>query len=89
MKMMLNIVLAVSLIAAALLGGTPDAEAGDDVFICCEPDLNCDGFIDELDLAILLDDWGPCFCDADFDGDLKVGPRDLAQLLALWGPCQQ
>ena len=95
MKIILNVLVAVALIAVALAGGAagaddrPAAIAGDDVFLCCDPDLNCDGFIDELDLAILLDDWGPCFCDADFNEDLQVGPDDLAQLLAMWGPCQQ
>jgi hypothetical protein len=54
----------------------------------CLADLDGSGGIDALDLAELLDAWGPCVgCAADFDSDTAVGPPDLAFLLESWGPC--
>lgn len=50
------------------------------------PDLNGDGVVDPIDLAILLGSWGPCDCClADLNGDDMVGPVDLATLLGSWG----
>ncbi len=53
------------------------------------PDLDGDGAVGPLDLAILLGSWGPCVdcddCPADLDGDCVVGPADLAILLGNWG----
>ncbi len=52
-------------------------------------DLNADGSVGAVDLAILLGAWGQCpargKCPADLDGDGTVGPEDLAMLLGNWG----
>ena len=56
--------------------------------LCCPEDLNIDGHVGPLDLALLLFAWGSNPGDsADFDGDGTVGPFDLAVLLGAWGPC--
>jgi subtilisin family serine protease len=52
-------------------------------------DLNGDGVVNAVDLAILTSAWGPCVdcdggCVADLDGDCFVGASDLARLLAAW-----
>lgn len=49
-------------------------------------DLNHDGFVDGIDLAILLGSWGLCRCEADLDLDGTVTGVDLAMLLAAWSP---
>ena len=49
-------------------------------------DLDGDGRVDELDLAILLANWGdPRDPDVDLDGDGRVDGADLAILLGDWG----
>jgi hypothetical protein len=52
-------------------------------------DLNGDGHVDGLDLAILLGEWGRCGagepCPADLNGDGTVNGMDLAELLSQWG----
>jgi probable HAF family extracellular repeat protein len=59
-------------------------------------DLNGDGQVDGIDLAILLGQWGLCVgcivpvtppipCPADLNGDCQVNGFDLAILLAAWG----
>jgi hypothetical protein len=52
----------------------------------CPADLNLDGIVDGLDLAIVLSEWG-----ADGLGDLDrndvVNGADLSGVLASWGPC--
>ncbi len=54
----------------------------------CEADLDGNGFVGPVDLAVLLGAWGPCpDCPADLDGNGQVGPLDLALLLGAWGPC--
>lgn len=58
------------------------------VNVACPADLDGDGSVGPIDLAILLGGWGsnpghP----ADFDEDGVVGPIDLATLLGAWGPC--
>ena len=54
----------------------------------CAEDLDGNGDIGPLDLALLLGAWGPCSgCSADINGDGTVGPFDLALLLGAWGPC--
>ena len=54
----------------------------------CPTDLDGDGGVGPVDLAVLLASWGPCAeCPADIDGSGDVGPVDLAQVLAAWGPC--
>jgi hypothetical protein len=51
-------------------------------------DLDGDGNVDGIDLALLLGAWGPCpkrgDCDADLNGDGIVNGFDLAMLLAAW-----
>jgi hypothetical protein len=53
-------------------------------------DLNGDGQVNAVDLALLLGAWGPCSdecdCPADLDGNGTVGAFDLAILLGAWGP---
>ncbi len=49
-------------------------------------DFNQDGFVDSIDLATLLSQWGPCDgCDADLTNDGAVNAADLAFLLGNWG----
>ena len=49
-------------------------------------DLNGDGVVTGVDLAMLLGSWGPCVgeCTADLDGDGSVNGVDLAILLGAW-----
>lgn len=51
------------------------------------PDLNGDGQVNGLDLALLLGDWGLCpgVCPADLNFDNQVTGLDLALLLGSWG----
>jgi subtilisin family serine protease len=48
-------------------------------------DLNNDGFVDGLDLLILLGDWGQTHTSADLNGDGTVDGLDLLILLGNWG----
>jgi hypothetical protein len=52
-------------------------------------DIDCDGVVGMLDLAILLVAWGDCpitdTCAADLDNSGTVNVTDLLQLLAAWG----
>ena len=52
-------------------------------------DLDGDGSVGALDLALLLVSWGPCppedDCPADLNGDGVVDASDLAILLTNWG----
>lgn len=52
-------------------------------------DLNGDGVVNPMDLALLLGSWGPCppkgDCPADLNGDGVVNAMDLALLLGAWG----
>ena len=51
-------------------------------------DLDGDGVVGPLDLAILLEAWGPCGlgkCHADLDHDATVGVTDLLIMLSNWG----
>lgn len=50
-------------------------------------DINGDGAIDSLDLALLLGSWGAAGSNADLNGDGSVGSPDLALLLNGWGAC--
>ena len=55
---------------------------------CTSGDLDEDGSVGPMDLAILLGSWGPCDgCPADVNDDGQVGPFDLATLISVWGPC--
>jgi hypothetical protein len=57
-----------------------------------DADLNNDGLINGIDLAILLGNWGACpgpeSCSSlgDLFPDSVIGGGDLAILLGLWGP---
>jgi hypothetical protein len=51
-------------------------------------DINGDGFVDALDIALLLGSWGPCVeacCSADLNDTGEVDSVDLAILLGAWG----
>ena len=72
-------------------GVNPDEEIHGFLLTVLHPaDLNADGFIDALDLVILLDGWGDCpdppeVCVGDIDGSGAVDVLDLLLLLAAWG----
>ena len=57
----------------------------------CFEDVNADGYVNGLDLGILLGQWGTCSttaCQCDFNGDGAVNGVDLGVLLSKWGPCR-
>ncbi len=59
----------------------------------CPADVDGDGDVGPMDLAILLGNWGPTvpcppFNPSDFDTDCDVDAADLAQLLGAWGACE-
>lgn len=64
-------------------------------FLCIEADdignpgdLNNDGHVNGVDLAIVLNNWGICgsgVCPADIDRDGLVNGVDLAVVLSNWG----
>lgn len=83
----------VSVDASAFLVGAPfDDDSGTEagcayVFTILEPlfaDLNGDGSVNQLDLAILLGAWAALGGPADLDGDGWVGQEDLALMLGAW-----
>ena len=48
-------------------------------------DFSGDGYVNGLDLAVLLSNWGPCAdCPMDLNGDGEVNGTDLATLLVNW-----
>lgn len=48
-------------------------------------DIDGDGFVNGVDLALVLGSWGPCpGCPADLDGDGSVDGTDLAIVLGNW-----
>ncbi|HMN95033.1 MAG TPA: S8 family serine peptidase [Phycisphaerales bacterium] len=53
-------------------------------------DLNGDGFVNAIDLALILSAWGPCVncelmpCFGDLDGSCEVDGADLAIVLSSW-----
>jgi hypothetical protein len=57
--------------------------------ICdCRGDLNSDGHVDGVDLAIVLGAWSSTSsANADINGDGVVNGQDLAFVLAGWGAC--
>lgn len=62
--------------------GTPDE--------CqCLIDLNADGFVNGVELATILANWGPVPASnsADINDDGVVNGFDLAIVLSAWGPC--
>jgi len=60
------------------------------VAVAADADLNGDGAVNGVDLAVLLSSWGDCPqgfpCHADFNDDGVVGGIDLAFLLSAWTP---
>ena len=77
-KLTLVFVLATAPIWSAAVTGT----------VACSWDLDGNGDVDPVDLATLLEAFGPNPGHAaDFDGDGFVGTADLLALLANWGPC--
>jgi hypothetical protein len=53
----------------------------------CRADLSGDGFVNGVDLAIVLSSWGTANAAADLNGDGTVGGSDLGFVLAAWGTC--
>lgn len=52
---------------------------------CAPSDLNCDGFVNGVDLAIVLGSWGFCSgCAGDVNGDGLVDGADIALVLGNW-----
>jgi hypothetical protein len=54
----------------------------------CKPgDINCDGFVDEYDLAIMMSQWEETGTNlsADLNKDGAVDEYDLAELMSYWG----
>ena len=58
----------------------------------CLADIDGNGEVNGIDLAIILDKWGTDggkdYPNADIDGDGTVAGPDLSQVLSGWGPCQ-
>jgi hypothetical protein len=78
------------------VGLSIDFTNGDSVVVvaqlpeACPGDLNGDGSVDALDLAILLGAWGtfgPVGTGGDVDRDGDSDASDLGTLLGGWGPC--
>ena len=56
--------------------------------LCCRADINNDGIVNGVDLAIVLGFWGVNYANpADLNGDCVVNGVDLAIVLGQWGPC--
>ena len=53
----------------------------------CPADLNEDGEINGVDLAVLLGHWGESNPEYDLNGDGQVDGADLTVVLSGWGPC--
>ena len=77
--------------------GAAEASAArlDPGFLCVEADdlpipgdLNNDGLVNGIDLAVILSTWGPCgsgSCVADINRDGVVNGADLSIILSNWG----
>ena len=48
------------------------------------PDIDGDGVVGAIDLAIVLSHWGEPHPPADLDGDGTIGATDLAAVLSAW-----
>lgn len=69
----------------ATAGFSPEIDAFADVApLPANPDLNGDGSVDALDIAILLSAWGAIDSAADLDASGLVDAPDLAMLLSSW-----
>ena len=56
--------------------------------VSCTGDIDGNGSVNGIDLALLLTSWGACTdCAADLDADGEVDGQDLSVLLTRWGPC--
>jgi hypothetical protein len=53
----------------------------------CTGDIDDDGLVNGIDLAIVLTDWGTTNPRSDLNGDGSVDGSDLAGVLAGWGTC--
>ena len=53
----------------------------------CPGDVDGDGVVSGVDLAIVLGAWGSNDADADVSGDGTVDGVDLAIVLGAWGVC--
>jgi len=64
----------------------------DECELPCLADIDGNGEVNGIDLAIILDKWGTDggkdYPNADIDGDGTVAGPDLSQVLSGWGPCQ-
>jgi hypothetical protein len=81
-----------------LAGELADAN-GNNIPDCCESgaacgcaaDLDGNGGVDGIDLAIILNRWGTDggkdYPNADIDGNGTIDGADLAQILGSWGNC--
>jgi hypothetical protein len=58
----------------------------------CPADIDGNGDVNGIDLAIILDKWGTNggkdYPNADIDGDGTIAGADLAEVLGNWGACQ-
>jgi hypothetical protein len=73
-------------------GGSVTALISHPLTFGCAGDLDGDGYVNFIDLLLLLEAWGSCPpapepCPADLDGDGTVGILDLLTMLYLFGPC--
>ena len=73
--------------------GVPDCcDIGASCDACAAADIDGNGDINGIDLAIILDKWGTNggkdYPNADIDGDGTIAGADLAEVLGNWGACQ-
>ena len=73
--------------------GVPDCcDIGASCDPCAAADIDGNGDINGIDLAIILDKWGTNggkdYPNADIDGDGTIAGADLAEVLGNWGACQ-
>jgi hypothetical protein len=73
----------------AFIEGTVDDYQNIIVLTDCPADLDGDGVVNGLDLAILLATWGGPNVIADFNDDGVVDGQDLTVMLAAWGFCAE
>lgn len=72
-----------------VVGMDPDAPPAPQAQSGCGADINADGFVDYLDLAEVITNWGAeggCLSQ-DTNGDELVNNMDINEVLANWGPC--
>ncbi|MFM1868933.1 MAG: hypothetical protein RL591_2341, partial [Planctomycetota bacterium] len=82
-----------------ILAGELDDANANNIPDCCEqgvacfcPDIDGNGTVDAIDLAIVIGYWGTNggkeYPQADVDGSGEIDAADLATLLGAWGPCE-